>query len=207
LEKHGKSNRILALGDSYTIGEDVAESQGWPAQLQDTLRRERYVIKESIIVAQTGWTTGDLLTTLETTKLQGAFELVTLLIGVNNQYQSLDIGTYETEFCSLLMRAIHFANGDPTKTLVLSIPDWGLTPFNQDRDQIEIATEIDQFNSVNQKASQTSGCKYVDVTTISRQVTGDPELLASDGLHPSGKMYAAWVEMMLPTVYKILQSK
>lgn len=207
MEKPGKSIRILTLGDSYTIGEGVAKSQSWPAQLKEILLRDGYLINEFSIIAQTGWTTKDLITALETAQPQGTFDLVMLLIGVNNQYQGLKIGTYETEFGTLLRRAIHFTGGEPSKILVLSIPDWGVTPFNQDCDQIEIAAEIDQFNVVNQKASQTAGCKYVDVTIVSRQAASDPELLASDGLHPSAKMYAAWVERILPTVLQILQQK
>ena len=207
LQKTGNPIRFLALGDSYTIGGSVAQSQSWPVQLQGTLLRNGTLIEKSVVIAQNGWTTRDLLMALEVARLKGAFDLVTLLIGVNNQYQGLDIWAYETEFYTLLRRAIHFTGGEPSRILVLSIPDWGVTPFNHERDQIEVATEIDQFNAVNLKASQAAGCKYVDVTAISRQAAGNSELLASDGLHPSGKMYAAWVEIILPTVLQILQSE
>ena len=160
---------------------------------------------DPIIIAQTGWTTSDLLAKIETTDPQGPFDLVTLLIGVNNQYQGRDIDAYREEFGILLEMAIDFAGGDPTRVVVLSIPDWGVTPFAKDRDSDKIREQIDQFNIVNQAVSLAAGVHYVDITSISRKAALDTTLLAPDDLHPSGKMYAAWVDLLHPVILKILQ--
>jgi len=199
-----KPFRILALGDSYTIGEGVDPSEGWPAQLVTKLRDEGLLLDDPLIIARTGWTTGNLLAAIEATDPQGPFDLVTLLIGVNNQYQGRDIESYRGEFLTLLGTAIDFAGGDPSRVVVLSIPDWGVTPFAQSRDRAQIATAIDQFNLVNREESLAAGVHYLDITPLSRQAAGDPTLLAADGLHPSGKKYAAWVELLLPITREIL---
>ena len=136
---------------------------------------------------------------------QGPFDLVTLLIGVNNQYQGRDQETYRQEFRILLGLAIDLAGGDPSKVLVLSIPDWGVTPFAQDRDRDQISLEIDQFNAINLDETRAAGAYYLDITPNSRQAANDPALLAPDELHPSAKMYAAWVELMLPQAKVILR--
>ena len=197
--------RFLVLGDSYTVGQSVDSSQRWPTQLRDALQCEGLSIEDPIIIAQTGWTSGELLTAIEDADPQSPFNLITLLIGVNDQYQGGDIETYQDDFRALLGLATNFAGGDPTKILVLSIPDWGETIFNKDRDPIQISAEIDQFNIINNKECQAAGIQYVDITPVSRQVASDPTMLASDGLHPSGKMYAAWVDLILPAVLQILQ--
>lgn len=163
--------RILALGDSYTIGEGVAESQGWPAQLRRVLQRMGILVRKNVIIAQTGWTTRDLRTAIEKNKPTGPFDLVTLLIGVNNQYQGLDIETYQTEFRGLLKLAARYTGGAPSKILVLSIPDWGQTPFNKDCDQIYISAEIDQFNQVNLKDLRRSG---VNISILHRSLARQP---------------------------------
>lgn len=200
-----KSIRILALGDSYTIGEGVDSAQRWPMQLTQVLRDQGLGIEEPLIIARTGWTTGDLLAAIAKADPQGRFDLVTLLIGVNNQYQGRDQETYRQEFRTLLGLAINFAAGDPSKVLVLSIPDWGVTPFAQNRDQAQISLEIDQFNAINREEAQAAGAHYLDITPNSRQAADDSTLLAPDGLHPSEKMYAAWVELLLPQVEEILE--
>jgi lysophospholipase L1-like esterase len=196
--------QILALGDSYTIGEGVDPSQRWPVQLAAALRAESFRLDDHLIIARTGWTTGDLLAAIEATDPQGPFDLVTLLIGVNNQYQGRDIESYRNEFRTLLGIAVDFAGEDPSRVVVLSIPDWGVTPFAQSRDRAQIAAAIDQFNLVNREKSLAAGVHYLDITPLSRQAADDPTLLATDGLHPSGKMYAAWVELLLPIAREIL---
>ena len=196
--------RFLALGDSYTIGEGVDPSERWPAQLAAAMQTDGLLLDDPIIIAQTGWTTSDLLAKIETSDLQGPFDLVTLLIGVNNQYQGKDIEAYREEFGILLEMAVDFAGGDLTRVVVLSIPDWSETPFAVGRDQAQIAKAIDQFNIVNQAESLAAGVGYIDITCISRKAASDTTLLASDDLHPSGKMYAAWVDLLLPVVREIL---
>jgi len=196
--------RFLALGDSYTIGEGVDPSERWPDQLTAAIQTDGLLLDDPIIIAQTGWTTSDLLAKIETNDPQGPFDLVTLLIGVNNQYQGKDIETYREEFGTLLEMAVDFAGGDSTRVVVLSIPDWSVTPFAVGRDQAQIAEAIDLFNLVNQGASLAAGVRYIDITPISRKAASDTTLLAPDGLHPSGKMYTAWVDLLLPIVREIL---
>jgi lysophospholipase L1-like esterase len=197
--------QFLALGDSYTIGEGVDSVQSWPYQLNTALHKTGFSVDEPTIIARTGWTTGDLLNAIEDANLQGSFDLVTLLIGVNNQYQGKDPENYRQEFQLLLELAIELAGGDPAKVLVLSIPDWSVTPFANNRDRSQIRAEIDHFNTINQAESQAAGVHYVDITPLSRQANDDLTLLTSDGLHPSGKMYASWVEQLLPKVSKQLR--
>ena len=199
--------RFLALGDSYTIGESVDPSERWPVQLAAAMRAEGLLLEDPIIIAQTGWTTSDLLAQIEASQPQGPFDLVTLLIGVNNQYQGKDIESYREEFGKLLELSINLAGNNPGRVVVLSIPDWGVTPFAEGRERDRIRAQIDQFNRVNQTESLAAGVHYVDVTPISRQAAEDSRLLAADQLHPSGKMYAAWVDLLRVTVTQILQPK
>jgi len=200
-----KNIRFLALGDSYTIGEGVDSAQRWPVQLTEALRQQGLQIENPLIIARTGWTTGNLLSAIAEANPQGPFDLVTLLIGVNNQYQGRDQETYRQEFRILLGLAIDLAGGDPSKVLVLSIPDWGVTPFARDRDRDQIRLEIDQFNAINLDETRAAGAYYLDITPNSRQAANDPALLAPDELHPSAKMYAAWVELMLLQAKVILR--
>lgn len=178
--------RYLALGDSYTIGESVAEADRFPNQLARELG-----IAAPQIIAKTGWTTDELNAAIDAADPQGPFDLVTLLIGVNNQYRGRDAEQYRGEFAALLRRAIGFAGGDAKKVIVVSIPDWGVTPFAEGRDRAKIATEIDRYNAVNREEAARAGAKYVDITPISRG--NDPALVANDKLHPSGKQYTEWV--------------
>jgi lysophospholipase L1-like esterase len=157
------------------------------------------------IIAETGWTTADLLSALDAAPPPASYNLVSLLIGVNNQYQGLDLKSYRGEFVELLQRAIGYARQDSGRVLVLSIPDWGLTPFASDRDQFKIHAEIDAHNHVNHEESKRVGVHYVDVTPISRQRGAETAMLVEDGLHPSGKMYALWVDLVFPVVLRILQ--
>ena len=184
-----RPKRYLALGDSYTIGESVPEADRFPNQLARELG-----IPAPEIIAKTGWTTDELNAAIDAAHPQGPFDLVTLLIGVNNQYRGRDAEEYRREFAALLQRAIAFAGGDPSKVIVVSIPDWGVTPFAEGRDRKKIADEIDRYNYINQEEAMKARASYVSITGTSRR--GDPELIAPDGLHPSGKQYAEWVKMI-----------
>lgn len=197
--------QFLALGDSYTIGEGVTEGERWPVQLVARLRAEGRNMDAPLIIARTGWTTDELAVGIDTAVPVGPYDLVSLLIGVNNQYRGWSAATYRQEFADLLARAIHFAGGEARRVVVLSIPDWGVTPFAQGRDRAKIATEIDAFNAINRDEAARAGVGYVDVTAVSRQATTNPALMAHDGLHPSGQMYAAWVQLALPIVSHCLE--
>lgn len=190
----------LALGDSYTIGESVPEAERWPVQLVARLRQQGFNITPPLIIARTGWTTAELTAGIAQANPQGPFDLVSLLIGVNNQYRGYDQEEYRQEFTALLEQAIGFAGGNAGRVFVLSIPDWGVTPFAAGRNVAQITAEIDAFNSINQAESARLGVAYIDITPISRQAVNDGSLIAGDGLHPSGKMYAEWVEAVLSVV-------
>ena len=192
--------RFLALGDSYTIGESVAEVQRWPVQLIHALKKQGYTCSDPDIVAVTGWRTDDLKKGLNSGRLSSDYNLVSLLIGVNNQYQGKSVSEYEREFDGLLKMAIGHAGGDASKVFVLSIPDYGFTPFGKNR-QVEISTGIDAFNAVNETIAEKNGVTYIHITDISRLGLKYPDLVAADGLHPSGKMYGLWVERILEVLF------
>ena len=197
---------ILALGDSYTIGEGVDSTLRWPVQLARRLRDEGVRVGDPLIVARTGWTTDELQAGIDDVAPQGPYALVSLLIGVNNQYRGRDLEEYRLQFRDLLTRAVAFAGGDAGRVLVLSIPDWGVMPFAEGRDRAAIAGEIDGFNAVNRSEALLRGAAYVDVTGISREAASDPDLVAEDGLHPGGAQYGRWVEAALPVARKILRN-
>ena len=199
-----KMIRYLALGDSYTIGESVAEHERWPNQLAGLLRTND-ISTEVTLIARTGWTTDELWQGIQAREINPPYDLVSLLIGVNNQYRGLEIDEYREEFIFLLNKAIEYAGGDAKRVIVLSIPDWGVTPFAKSRDSKEIATEINLFNSVNREESEKAGVYYVNITPSSREAVTDRALIATDGLHPSGKMYAEWAGLAYPEVLKILE--
>jgi len=196
---------FLALGDSYTIGESVDATLRWPVQLAQALEVEGVPTREPVIVARTGWTTDELARGIEEAGLTSAHDLVSLLIGVNNQYRGRELQEYRLQFLDLLSRAIVFAGGNPRRVVVLSIPDWGVTPFAESRDREQIAREIDAYNLIKRNESEAAGVRYVDVTGISREAATDPNLVAEDGLHPSGAMYARWAEAALPIALEILR--
>ena len=183
----------LALGDSYTIGESVELANSFPYQLKNSMGSKGYSITTPKIIAVTGWTTGDLKSAIAQANLTQKYDVVTLLIGVNNQYRGYSQTDYHTEFVQLLNTAISFANGDKLKVFVLSIPDYSVTPFAATSDKTKIASEIDQFNAINKDESTKAGVNYLDITGISRQAAFDATLIAFDGLHPSAKMYGLWV--------------
>lgn len=197
----------LALGDSYTIGESVEEQERFPVQLIDQLRKSGFNMNPAQIVAQTGWTTDELANAIKNETFEDAYNLVTLLIGVNNQYRGRSADEYRGEFRNLLQTAIQFANEKAQNVIVVSIPDYGVTPFGQSRNPDKIAREIDTFNTINLQETQNAGARYVNITDISREAADDKTLVASDGLHPSGKMYLRWVEKILPEAKEILESQ
>jgi lysophospholipase L1-like esterase len=195
--------RYLALGDSYTIGESVLENERWPNQLAAMLSEKNIQI-EVTIIACTGWTTDELWQGIQANLPQGIYDLVSLLIGVNNQYRGSDINKYREQIRFLLSKSIEYAGNDPNRVVVLSIPDWGVTPFASSRDREQIAKDIDAFNFVNREESEKAGVHFVDVTPISREAINDLSLIATDDLHPSAKMYSEWAKLVLPKALKIL---
>jgi lysophospholipase L1-like esterase len=192
LSRTGKVN-LLALGDSYTIGESVAEDQRWPMQLIHYFQQQGIVCEKPTIIARTGWRTDDLTRAISAASLLKNYTLVSLLIGVNNQYQGKSITVYATEFEELLKTAILYAAGNKTRVFVISIPDYGFTPFGKEKQPL-ISNAINEFNTVNKSITEKYGILYCNITDISRRGLTEPDLVAEDGLHPSGKMYAAWVE-------------
>lgn len=195
--------RILSLGDSYTIGEGVPDADRWPVQLAARLREQGISCADPQIIARTGWTTDELDAAISQENPTGPFDLVTLLIGVNNQYRGRGLDEYREQFRTLLGRAIGFAGDRPERVLVLSIPDWGVTPFAEGRDQARIAAEIDAFNAANRAETLAAGARYADITPSTRDLS-EEDLLAADGLHPSGRMYTRWVDLALPVVLELL---
>ena len=199
--------RFLALGDSYTIGEGVAESDRWPVQLVRLLNERNIDVDDPVIIARTGWTTDELDRAIDQAEPKGGFDLVSLLIGVNNQYRGRSEKEYRAEFSGLLQRAIGFVDGNRQRVIVLSIPDWGVTPFANGKERAKISAEIDSFNSIKHEETVKAGAQFIDVTPISRKALNDPSMLASDGLHPSPKMYAEWVRLVLPIAASILSEQ
>jgi len=193
---------FLALGDSYTIGQSVEISESWPRQFAFALSYKGFNVQETKIIAQTGWRTDNLASEIIRQQPLTGYNLVSLLIGVNNQYQGGNINTYATEFEELLKTAIVLAGNSPEHVFVLSIPDYAYTPFGKGNSVI--SSQIDQFNAVNRQITEKYNVKYVDITPVSRNGLKQPELVASDGLHPSGKMYALWVEEIMKNIEKEL---
>ena len=202
-ERQMRTIRYLALGDSYTIGESVSEGERWPDQLAELLRVDGIAV-EVTVIARTGWTTDELWQGIQARGVAPPYDLVSLLIGVNNQYRGSDIAEYREQFVFLLNKAIEYAGGEPNRVIVLSIPDWGVTPFAGSRDSKQIAVEINRFNAVKREETEKSGAHYIDITPISRKAVTHPELIAGDGLHPSGEMYAEWAKLVLPVASEIL---
>jgi len=196
--------RVLALGDSYTIGEGVAEPDRWPVRLAAMLRARGLNVAAPNIIARTGWTTDDLSAGIDAARPDSTYDLVTLLIGVNNQYRGRSEGEYRTQFRELLDRAIAFAGGRASHVLIVSIPDWGVTPFANGRDRPAIARAIDRFNAVNREEADHRGVHYADITPLSRRAAGDPLRVVADGLHPSATMYAKWLDVIFPIALRIL---
>ncbi|APG60075.1 SGNH/GDSL hydrolase family protein [Christiangramia salexigens] len=190
----------LALGDSYTIGESVLETERWPVQLAEELRKRNYKLAAPKIIAKTGWTTEDLLRGIENElDVQRDFDLVSILIGVNNQYQGRSISEYEEELRRVFRKAINHSKTGEKGVFAVSIPDYGYTPFGASN-QEKISKEIDQFNAVFKKVAQDFNIEFYNITPISREAGNNPDLIASDGLHPSGLMYDRWVDYFVNQV-------
>ena len=196
--------RYLALGDSYTSGHSVGADERWPVQLADLLREQGVDVGQPQIIARTGWTTRELATAIDANQPQGPYQLVTLLIGVNNQYQGRDVAEFRTDFRALLGRAIGFAGDRPSRVIVVSIPDYGVTPFAGSQNRDRIAREIDAFNDICRDESARAKVAFVDITPESKKAATQPALIAGDGLHPSGRMYEQWARQILPKAKRAL---
>ena len=188
--------RFLALGDSYTIGESVKEEDRWPEQMATAMRAKGYVVDKPKIIATTGWRTDQLKKAIEDANLKPDYTMVSLLIGVNNQYQGKSVESYKPEFEELIGIAIKLADGKKENVFVVSIPDYGYTPFGKPK-QETISKALDEFNSANKKISHAAGVTYVNITDISQHGFEQPNLVADDNLHPSGVQYRLWVERII----------
>ncbi|KGM54411.1 lysophospholipase [Lysobacter daejeonensis GH1-9] len=200
----------LALGDSYTIGEGVAPGDRWPVRLTLALREEGVPLEFPRTIAATGWTTDELMTAMDLAQPPlGEYDFVSLLIGVNNQYRDRSCADYAGEFAEVLERAVRHARGRADRVLVLSIPDWGVTPFaaDQGRDCARVACELDDYNAAARAACEARGVAFVDITDINRQRGAEAGMLADDGLHPSAAMYAEWAALALPAARSLLAKR
>lgn len=195
----------LALGDSYTIGEQVPLHENFPFQTIALLKKDGLQVADPVIIATTGWTTDELAAAIRERNLQETFSFVTLLIGVNNQYRGRDLENYKQEYAQLLDQAIRFANGHTQNVFVLSTPDWGVTPFAEGKDRQKIAEEIDAYNAAEKEITETHNCHYIYITDSTSKNGSTKEFLAEDGLHPSGKEYLIWAERLAPEVVKVLK--
>lgn len=187
---------FLALGDSYTIGEQVPLHESFPYQTLQLLRNAGHSFYAPEIVAKTGWTTDELNEQINRSTLLPSYDVVTLLIGVNNQYRGRHWYEYKIEFMHLLQRATTFAGGINQNVFVLSIPDWGVTPFAKDRDTQRIAMEIEKYNEQCKIVTGELKCNYIDITTSQRVDGSHADFLAADGLHPNGREYAKWAKQL-----------
>ena len=201
--EHERRSGYLALGDSYTIGEGVDPTEPWPNQLAVALREHGVSIDDLRIIATTGWTTDELGAAIDAADPANDHALVSLLIGVNNQYRGRSLENYANEFADLLERSITFAGGHRERVFVVSIPDWGITAFarNNARNSTAITREIDAFNATAKSIAEANGVAFVDITDLTRTY---PDEIVEDGLHPNGAHYARWVERVLPTAERAL---
>lgn len=190
----------LALGDSYTIGESVPNNKSFPKQLEKRLEDDLNIKVQTKIIAQTGWRTDNLLDAIATADLESSYDFVTLLIGVNNQFQGVNFVKYEEEFPELLATAIKFAGNNPSRVVIVSIPDWSFTPFGKNRDGENIASEIDTYNAFAKLKAEASEVQFIEITDITREGLAKPELVAGDGLHPSAVAYKLFVDRIAPKI-------
>ncbi|MDI1252705.1 SGNH/GDSL hydrolase family protein [Thermomonas sp.] len=199
----------LALGDSYSIGEGVTENARWPMQLARALREEGFAIADPRIIAKTGWTTDELAAAMDEAEPLGKWDVVSLLIGVNDQYRGRNVNDYSECFTTLLQRAVALATANPRQVFILSIPDWGVTPFARAelRSPRRIAKELDAFNAASRDICEAHGVAFVDITEVSRELGAQPAMLIEDGLHPSAAMYAEWARLALPVVRGLLAGR
>jgi lysophospholipase L1-like esterase len=192
----------LALGDSYTIGEGVADTESFPFQTVQLLNNAGHPFGKPTIVAKTGWTTDELQQAIAAASLDSTYDMVSLLIGVNNQYRGRSSTEYAEQFEILLQQAIAFAGRRPQHVFVLSIPDWGATPYAEGRDRAQIAREIDTFNAINKSLADEYGVHYIDITPGTREAATDASLVTTDHLHPSGKEYSRWALQLAEQVQR-----
>ena len=197
--------KYLALGDSYTIGEGVSEQERWPVRLVKELNQRGQNIADPQIIATTGWTTGELLAAISEAEPRSEYNLVSLLIGVNNQYRGLALDIFREDINALVQRAIYFARKKPEGVMVLSIPDYSVTPFAAQKEPQHIARELEVYNTLTESVCRRLGVAYYNITALSKKAAMDPGLLAEDALHPSGQMYAQWVDNIFPYVVKQLR--
>lgn len=195
----------LALGDSYTIGELVPLKENFPHQLVELLHAEKIEVAAPVIVAKTGWTTDELAMAIREEGIKETFSFVTLLIGVNNQYRGRELENYREDFTNLLNQAIVFANGHTQHVFVVSIPDWGVTPFAEGKDRGAIAKQIDVYNATNKEITMAHRVNWLDITDSTRVNGTNADFLAEDGLHPSGKEYHVWAKRLVSLVEKSLR--
>lgn len=193
----------LALGDSYTIGEAVPIYESFPYQAVQRLRAAGLHFNAPEIVAKTGWTTAELAEHILHTGLNEHYDFVTLLIGVNNQYRGENIKDYKTDLEFLLHKAIHFAGDNANHVIVLSIPDWSVTPFAKKRDTQKIVEEINSFNKINKSVALQYKVNYLNITDSTRSAAKDASLVTNDGLHPSGKEYGKWADEIAAVIKKL----
>lgn len=199
----------LALGDSYTIGEGVAESERYPNQAVDLLAKQGIQIQKPLVIAKTGWTTDELGEGIKNANIAGnTYDWVTLLIGVNNQYRGRTLENFRSEFKTRLEQAIAFAKGNPKRVVVLSIPDWGITPFALARgtDQAKVSREIDAYNAAKEEITKQLGAHYIDITDHYREFGTKPESMVEDQLHPSGLVYKSWAEKLAEVIQAEMQA-
>ena len=205
MSKPKKTYTYLALGDSYTIGECVATQDNFPNKTVQLLKAAGYDLEQAEIVAKTGWTTDELQDNINKYTFSPPYDFVSLLIGVNNQYRGRSVENYKPEFERLLKQAIQFAGGKADHVIVLSIPDWGVTPFANDRDITQIAKEIDEYNAANRIFCENYNVHYIDITPWTREAANDLTLVAADGLHPSATEYNRWAEKLTDKIKAIIQ--
>ena len=197
------TSKFLALGDSYTIGQSVEVNERWPVQFLKELKATTNVIDTLQIIAQTGWRVDQLKEAMNSSDLESPYGIVSLLIGVNNQYQGQNANDFRPEFIEILEKSLKLVENRTERLFVISIPDWGASPYGFGFDRAKVSKEINEFNSVVKEESEKRGLRYFNITTISRRALIDRTLIASDGLHPSGKMYKLWVDKMIPIISKI----
>lgn len=198
------SKTYLALGDSYTIGQGVQVAERFPHITATLLRQQNITLGDPQYIAMTGWTTTNLQNAISQTSL-GTYDVVSLLIGVNDQYQGMDTAGYRIRFTQLINKAISLAGSNAKKVFVLSIPDYSATPFVPVASKASISKEIDDFNAINKQITLGYNITYIDITLLTREVANDPSLLANDGLHYSGKEHQKWAELLAPLIKAALQ--
>jgi len=189
----GDTVSYLALGDSYTYGLGVSQNQSYPYQLDSLLSQNEYKPANPLVIAHFGWTSADLLAGLAAANLTQRFDIITILIGVNDQNKGVNSETFRSNLDQLIINAVILAKGYSSRVFVISIPDWSVTPFAANMDKAQIAAAVQLFNTINQAEAGKFKVNYIDITALSKLMTDDPTLVSSDGLHPSAKMYNLWV--------------